>query len=489
MPPDAKPGIGPEITGGGAVSSSFKDISMGTFGPDTNSALQNMSGWDGGKMPSPVQTEAGLIVPKSAAETALPGNIGDMASVMEEGSRDPIITPANNPNRAQGGSESGAGIDPTLIVDNDQGISIPPEIATDTTGNTAPTAPKTPVPPVPPPTEAGQSTPGELGSTQTVTDKQARDKAFAEMREPQGPPTTPVETANLKMPDDIKLIDAKAKRGEALTKEETKKLNDHKKKENFAEKARKGELSDAEIEEHFNNEADAAKGEKTRDQALKDATDALAELQKRGDKMTPEERIAAMTTIREAQKTMNGITEEEAGRAVAEETIKVMMDPEYAKSKGLSPEQTQRQKEMQEKIMALVRLEAQLIVLPDRLEALIDSKTQKINEIKKEERSFKDDADPAVRQRYYARYMELNNIQANIDYTRNTAGIWEAKYNDDMQWIRRKLGVTHGLQAFFEFAGSKMGMVNRKLAHLAQMDVNAFDGGGQGLLGYVSPRG
>jgi len=107
-------------------------------------------------------------------------------------------------------------------------------------------------------------------------------------------------------------------------------------------------------------------------------------------------------------------------------------------------------------------LELKILVIPQQLEALKKQAEEikgKIDEIEREIHGvdiFNNEQMFKKRMDRYSFYMQLANVKAAILQTRLAAPILIAEYKDTMQYVRRKLGVTHGFPALLEWLDAKL---------------------------------
>jgi len=120
------------------------------------------------------------------------------------------------------------------------------------------------------------------------------------------------------------------------------------------------------------------------------------------------------------------------------------------------------QREIKAKLEQLMALEMQVLMAPQRLEALKRQGEQIKGQIAAVERETQGMTDMSNEQTFkkrmdrYSLYMQLTNVKAAMVQTRAAVPILIGQYKDTMQYVRRKLGVTHGFTAFLEWADAKL---------------------------------
>jgi hypothetical protein len=166
----------------------------------------------------------------------------------------------------------------------------------------------------------------------------------------------------------------------------------------------------------------------------------------------------------EMQTLKSGFSPEQARAAV-----QAALNPEY---RGSLDKRMALEQEMQEKLQHLMTLEFQLLAMPKRLDALKKER----NRIKRSIRnlpppSSKDTGlDIKARQDNRQKLGQVANLRSQIIMTKNTEMIVQADYADTMQYVRRKLGVSSGLQAVMEFAGAKLQVAGANMS----LDVQSY---------------
>lgn len=181
-------------------------------------------------------------------------------------------------------------------------------------------------------------------------------------------------------------------------------------------------------------------------------TDLLMRIANDPDSVTPEDFAKFSELQRESTARNMGMNETEA-RNLIRRTRSPELRSKYQRELA-------GQRAIREQLQRLMTLEMQLIALPQRLEFLRMEQVKTRNEIKARDkitssRDIKDPKQLRERQHVYALMMKLSSINGEIIRTRNSTRVFVAEYKDTMAYVRRKLGLRHGMGAFLDWAEAK----------------------------------
>lgn len=248
----------------------------------------------------------------------------------------------------------------------------------------------------------------------------------------------------------------------AATVDEIKELRDLKKdpekhREELKQKAKDGSITDKEIQELADINAAETSGQLTPEQQAeklsKEIDDLGTEMMAKmanGEEITMED-LNRLRDLKGSQSLENlGFTPDQA-KAAMREAVNGNI--------GNSERQSKAIKEVQEKIQELMAIELQLIALPKNISALREQR----GEIRKKAEVMRDNAKAAKNEeerlqfkgQEYNHYLQMANINAKITEQKYAVPILGAKKQDLEQYVRRKVGATHGVVALFEFADAK----------------------------------
>ena len=131
-------------------------------------------------------------------------------------------------------------------------------------------------------------------------------------------------------------------------------------------------------------------------------------------------------------------------------------------------------------------LEKRLESQNDRLKKLKEQRIKKRQELRSMRTSKLEAMTEEKRQEMYNKYLELNAVHAQIQVTRHESTLVDMQRRDTIQYVRRKLGVSHGLGAMLEYAAAKGANALDNADMWMDDKLGSFDEEA-GLMSYVNP--
>lgn len=260
-------------------------------------------------------------------------------------------------------------------------------------------------------------------------------------------------------------LEDKVKKGEA-TPEEMGELRDlkrpEKRQEDLQQKVMEGTATDDEIEELDRiNRGEEKPAELTPEQQMEKlqediedlGTDIMTKLAN-GEEVSQEE-LDKIRELRSQEQLMRQGFSEKNAREAVQAALK-------GEGKFSSEKHSRRMKDVQDELQELMSIEFQILSLPKSVASLREQREK----AKDEARKRHNEAESATGQDRlkkkaveYQAYMQVANINGQINGIRYMAHRLEARRSDLEQAVRRKLGVTGGLGALMKWGAAKTRVV------------------------------
>ncbi len=156
----------------------------------------------------------------------------------------------------------------------------------------------------------------------------------------------------------------------------------------------------------------------------------------------------------EMQMLKSGFTEEQARAA-----MKAAMGAEVAKG---GQKEIALEKEVMKKIQEMRAIEMRLMMIPKMVEGLKKQHETVKDSIKRLGPPGVEDSAQMInaRQENYAKMNQLARIKSQIVNVKSEESLLQSQHIDTMQYVRRKLGVTSGMEAVGEWVGAKMNVLS-----------------------------
>lgn len=201
---------------------------------------------------------------------------------------------------------------------------------------------------------------------------------------------------------------------------------------------------------------------------------------------TPEERAKAAAEMQTIFDKVHGVNKSPSEREQAKQFAENMLNPNEKNQNRLTKKEQELQRDIQEKLHTLMMLEKRLESQNDRLKKLKEQRTKKRQELRSMRTSKLEAMTEEKRQEMYNKYLELNAVHAQIQVTRHESTLVDMQRRDTIQYVRRKLGVSHGLGAMLEYAAAKGANALDNADMWMDDKLGSFDEEA-GLMSYVNP--